>query len=860
MRSKCYTSVLWACSAMMLLLAAFTPALAQDVEIVMTDSVRAEAPPNNPKPFRNDMISVAINVDMSTLQAPNNRLAAYQATLQWNQNVVQFLSTAVAPAPWDTPNLNINDVATGKIEWNDFVAGGTSGKINILNLNFKVIGNPGDSTFLDLNFTEMTNSVFVSLLPVLVTRDGRVVVQNRAPDIASISPQTMNENATLSVAVSATDLDNGKIKFRALNLPPFCILTDNNNNSATIRFTPDFNAAGVYSNIMVIASDEGLPIRSDTTTFTLTVNNVNRPPKISQITAPGIMVEIGEGGGIDFILHATDPDGDKIKLTGKNLPSFATVIDSGNIRNGRGRLTIMPGRDDSGSYPNILVFATDNGTPTLSDSTRLNLLVRDTITELKCTIQIVRPRGGTSCNTTVEVCVNTIITGGFGKITKTVTINGVSVPADCATIPIVDGPNKIVARITAKDSLDIATAADSVTVIGRLSPLSCAINFASPADSALVCSDNANLSGTASIAGGVIPLMSKVDINGMPVTLIGNAFSVPVKLTAGWNTLIATFSVTDSCGKTAVSRDTLRVRSIIDKIAPGCEFTPGYKSVTGIIFDHESGIAKIEPVFLYNAKLTVDFFLPGAKEVKFRLDDLGQDSYLGFDIKITDMCGNTHICDPVFLQLTADRADQPYVFQFRSVDRYFQLKNKGLTEVRVELNGKRFSFSTERRGGSIQSLGVYAMPREGEVMLDLQSYLRDSGDNDIRIEVAGPAGSSAELLLINEIHDDDGLLALHEVPLAYELSQNYPNPFNPETMIHFGIPSSVVAGTSVQLRIYNMLGELVRTLVNEPMSPGAYTARWNGRDERGIQVTAGVYIYRIVAGEYRATKRMLMLK
>ena len=857
MRSKCYTRLLRACNAILLLLAAFTPALAQDVEIVMADSVRAEALPSNSKPFRNDMISVAINVDMSALQAPNNRLAAYQATLRWNQNVVQFLSTTAAPGPWDTPNLNLNEVATGKIEWNDFVAGGTSGKINVLNLNFKVLGNPGDSTFLDLNFTEMTNSVFVSLLPVLVTRDGRVVVQNRAPDIAAIPAQAVNENATLNVAATATDLDGGKIKFRVLNLPAFGAVTDNNNNTATIRFTPDFDAARDYPNIMVIASDEGLPVRSDTTTFRLTVNNVNRPPKVSQITAPGVMVEIGEGSRIDFILNATDPDGDKIKLTGKNLPGFATVIDSGNTR---GRLIIMPGRDDSGSYPNILVFATDNGVPSLSDSTRLNLLVRDTLTKLMCTIQIVRPRGGTSCNTTVEVCVNTSITGGIGKITKTVTINGVSVPADCAIIPIVDGPNKIVARITAKDSLDIVTAADSVTVIGRLSPLSCAINFASPADSALVCSDSANLSGTASIAGGVIPLMSKVDINGIPVTLIGSAFSVPVKLTAGWNTLIATFSVTDSCGKTAVSRDTLRVRSILDKIAPGCEFTPGYKSVTGIIFDHESGIAKIEPVFLYNAKLTVDQFIPGAKEVKFRLDDLGQDSYLGFDIKITDMCGNSHICDPVFLQLTADRANEPYVFKFRSVDRYFQLKNKGLTEVRVELNGKHFSFSTERRGGSVQSLGVYAMPREGEVMLDLQPYLRDSGDNDIRIEVAGPAGSSAELLLINEIHDHDGLLALQEMPLAYELSQNYPNPFNPETVIRFGIPAEITAGANVQLRIYNTLGELVRTLVDQPMQPGTYTARWNGRNDRGDQVAAGVYIYRIVAGEYRATKRMLMLK
>jgi len=647
-----------------------------------------------------------------------------------------------------------------------------------------------------------------------------------------------------------------------VNLPVFGAFTDNNNNTATIRFTPDFSAAGVYPNIMVIASDDGIPIKSDTTTFALTVNNVNRPPKITPLPA---QITIDEGVTTEMAVSATDPDGDKIALSDRNLPAFARLTDNGN---GTGVLRFTPGRNDAGDYLNLKIFATDNGVPPLSDSTQSNLTVNNTQPTLVCKIEILRPRGGTICGAEVEVCVSTTITGAIGPITSVTTVNGIPAPTGCVKIPLVNGTNKIVARLTVTDALETCVAADSVTVIGRFSPLSCTLNITAPADSALICSENVNVAGTASIAGGIIPLTSKVDVNGVPATLTGNAFSVAVKLTPGWNTLIATFAVTDSCNNTAVCRDTIRVRSIIDQIAPGCEFTPGYKSVTGTLFDNESGIAKVEALFLFNAKLTVDPFTPGAKQVKFRLDDLGQEPYLGFDIKITDLCGNTHICDPVFLQLTADRANDPYVFRFRSIDRYFQLTNKGLSEVRVELNGKRFSFSTQRRGGSVQSLGVYAMPAEGEVMLDLQTYLRDSGDNDIRIEVAGPAGSSAELLLINEIHDAEHALALQEVPLAYELSQNYPNPFsqiprfagNPETVIRFAIPAHITAGTPVQLRIYNMLGELVRTLVDQPMQPGSYTARWNGRNGRGVPVAAGVYIYRLAAGDFRATKRMLMLK
>jgi len=1053
MRSKWYKQLWRACGGVLLLLAAFTSGRAQDVEIVLVDSVRAESVPSNPKPFRNDTIRVAINVDMIALQAPNNRLSAYQTTLKWNKDVIQFLDTISAPAPWNTPNLNLDDVGAGRIEWNDFVAGGTSGKINILNLRFRVTGNPGDSTILDLNFTEMTNSVLMSLLPILVTKDGKVTVQNRPPEIDHIPPQTMSEGATLNVAAAATDPDNGKIKFRAVNLPAFGALTDNNNNTATIRFTPDFDAAGVYPNLMVIASDDGIPAKSDTTTFTLTVNNVNRPPVLAAIadqtmnegatlnvtasatdpengkikflavnlpafgvltdnndntatirftpdfdaagvypnimviasddgipaksdtatfvltvnnvnrppvlaaiadqtmnegatlnvtaaatdpdngkikflavnlpafgvltdnnnntatirftpgfeaagvypnirviasddgipakfdtttfaltvknvnrppvitplTPPGALIVLDEGKKAEFALSATDPDGDQIKLSGKNLPTFAAIVDSGN---GKGRLILTPGPNDAGDYPNIMVFATDNGVPPLSDSTGLKLKVFDVLAPLMCKIEIVTPKDGEIvCANSVEVCVRTTITGAVGPVTSVSTVNGIPVLTGCVKVPLVNGPNKIVARLTVKDAQETCVSADSVTVIGRLSPFSCTLNITAPADGALICSENVDVKGIASIAGSIIPLTSKVDVNGVPATLTGNAFSAPVKLTAGSNTLIATFTVTDSCNNTAVCRDTIRVRMSIDENAPTCAFSREGKSVVGTFFDNVSGIASIEPVFLLNGKLTVEPFTPGAQKVDFRVDPINEeDSRLGFDLKATDACGNSHICDPVFLQLTAERANNPYVFQFRSIDRYLQLTNKGLSEVRVELNGKRFSFSTTRRGGSVQSLGVYAMPVEGEVALDLQTYLRDSGDNDIRIEVAGPAGSSADLLLINELHGADHALALQEVPLAYELSQNYPNPFNPETVIRFGIPAHVTAGTPVQLRIYNMLGELVRTLVDQPMQPGSYIARWNGRNGRGVQVAAGVYIYRIVAGDYRATKRMLLLK
>jgi hypothetical protein len=130
----------------------------------------------------------------------------------------------------------------------------------------------------------------------------------------------------------------------------------------------------------------------------------------------------------------------------------------------------------------------------------------------------------------------------------------------------------------------------------------------------------------------------------------------------------------------------------------------------------------------------------------------------------------------------------------------------------------------------------------------------------MHLEIAGAAGTNAELTLIDEAHDIDHTLELQPIPEAFQLSQNYPNPFNPSTTIHFSIPAKLNAGIPVQLRIYNAIGELVRTLVDETIFPGQYAIEWDGRNSRGEITASGIYIYQFIAGEFRQTKRMIFLK
>ncbi|MEL6822169.1 MAG: FlgD immunoglobulin-like domain containing protein, partial [Calditrichota bacterium] len=88
---------------------------------------------------------------------------------------------------------------------------------------------------------------------------------------------------------------------------------------------------------------------------------------------------------------------------------------------------------------------------------------------------------------------------------------------------------------------------------------------------------------------------------------------------------------------------------------------------------------------------------------------------------------------------------------------------------------------------------------------------------------------------------------------------NYPNPFNPETTIRFSIPAGI-GSSSVELSIYNALGQLVRTLVNQPLQPGVYKSIWDGRDDRGHSVASGIYVYRLSGDAFNTTRKMILMK
>jgi len=92
---------------------------------------------------------------------------------------------------------------------------------------------------------------------------------------------------------------------------------------------------------------------------------------------------------------------------------------------------------------------------------------------------------------------------------------------------------------------------------------------------------------------------------------------------------------------------------------------------------------------------------------------------------------------------------------------------------------------------------------------------------------------------------------------SFRLEQNYPNPFNPSTIISYSLPQA----SEINIIIYNMLGQKIRSLVEKlNQSTGTYSTQWDGRDDAGKQVPSGIYIYRMQAGEFVQSRKLMLLR
>ena len=94
------------------------------------------------------------------------------------------------------------------------------------------------------------------------------------------------------------------------------------------------------------------------------------------------------------------------------------------------------------------------------------------------------------------------------------------------------------------------------------------------------------------------------------------------------------------------------------------------------------------------------------------------------------------------------------------------------------------------------------------------------------------------------------------LPNNFALYQNQPNPFNPITTLRYDLPRNEM----INITIYDMKGRIIKTLVNSSQTAGHKTIQWNATNEQNKPVSAGLYLYTVQAGEFRQTRKMLLLK
>jgi hypothetical protein len=284
-------------------------------------------------------------------------------------------------------------------------------------------------------------------------------------------------------------------------------------------------------------------------------------------------------------------------------------------------------------------------------------------------------------------------------------------------------------------------------------------------------------------------------------------------------------------------------------------------SCSAIIVDSE-GYEIFSPQKEWEEDKELDFrFLAPNKEDFFRVDlDIYDKNSEGRIIRIYDLVKFT-TAGPIEVE--------SYEIEISPVGRIsltnFTLKNYGkikkVENIKAELSTEDPNLT--RYSSEIISFGDI-MPGNTKTSVSSLSFYTEQGTDSINFILNIKSNDIiywSDTVNLDKLTDIDNIS--ETIPLKYELSQNYPNPFNPTTTIKYSIPQ-INVGTenfpSVQVKIYDILGREIATLVNQKQNPGNYEIKWDGLSASGGQVPSGVYFYKLQANEYTKTKKMILLR
>jgi len=213
-----------------------------------------------------------------------------------------------------------------------------------------------------------------------------------------------------------------------------------------------------------------------------------------------------------------------------------------------------------------------------------------------------------------------------------------------------------------------------------------------------------------------------------------------------------------------------------------------------------------------------------------------------------------------------------------SYNGYAKTQNEALTKANEIISNELFALEEETQSNfdASEDKLIFERKEEGAVLLDIarlsnECIFANSEGNIIKLTFCVVSSGVSDIEYLYSVYNNDAKLLVNErskvqidskllIPEDYAIYQNYPNPFNSNTIIKYQIPFE----SKTTINIYDIMGRLVNTLVDERQMPGYYLSKWNGRNNSGQIVSSGMYIYQIISlsekKDFVKAKKLLLLK
>jgi serine protease AprX len=182
-----------------------------------------------------------------------------------------------------------------------------------------------------------------------------------------------------------------------------------------------------------------------------------------------------------------------------------------------------------------------------------------------------------------------------------------------------------------------------------------------------------------------------------------------------------------------------------------------------------------------------------------------------------------------------------------SVQMFYRINNGSFQKASISFDGSKI-YTTQLPSSNTGSLvEFYFLYKEND-----STSIKVPAEDDKYFKFAYGSLNISSLTGVDETKN--------EIPKQYYLSQNYPNPFNPSTTIEYSIPAGKVSALLVSLKVYDLLGREIATMVNEYKTAGNYKTQFNTSAFNGSILPSGIYFYRLTAGDFVQSKKMILIK